>query len=97
MALLCVRVLQMGDRQEIARRVSLSTGLSETSAEHLVEEVLYFYRESLVEYVRRAHRELARQGVHNEEAFRLIRSEVTERVFRVEAPSERQVRRIIYG
>jgi hypothetical protein len=87
----------VSDRQEIVRRVCLSTGLDEKAAEHLVQEVLYFYRETLVEYVRRAHRELSRQGVRNEEAYRRICSEVNQRVFRVDTVTERQVRRMIYG
>jgi uncharacterized membrane protein len=74
-----------------------STGLSDSEAARLVEDVLAFHDEPVEEYVRRRHRELKTYGARNAEIFTALRKELRGRVVAAPRLSERQLRRIIYG
>ncbi len=49
------------------------------------------------EFVSFRHRELHRQGLKNEEIYRIIQEELGNRLFPGPALSVRQIRRVIYG
>jgi hypothetical protein len=86
------------DPQEaLLERLTLTGRLSKREAVHLVGEVLAFHGDSLEQFVQRRHRELQREGLQNAQIYRCLAAEVAARRFRVEAPSERQLRRLIYG
>ncbi|MBF2759553.1 MAG: hypothetical protein ISN28_04705 [Ectothiorhodospiraceae bacterium AqS1] len=72
-------------------------GLSPSSARQIVEEVAGFYSESLEEFVIRRHSELKAEGKRNAEIYGRIRQEVRLWRFRTPLPSERRIRRMIYG
>ncbi|WP_025770662.1 hypothetical protein [Thioalkalivibrio sp. HK1] len=72
-------------------------GLSPSSARQIVEEVAGFYSETLEEFVIRRHLELRAQGKRNAEIYRQVREEIRRRRFRSPLPSERRIRRIVYG
>ncbi|MFC5730350.1 hypothetical protein [Nocardioides vastitatis] len=74
-----------------------STGLSDSEASRLVEDVLAFHDEPVEEYVRRRHVELRTYGAKNAEIFASLREELRGRVVAAPELSERQLRRIIYG
>ena len=63
----------------------------------LGEEFLALTSESLEEYVSRQHLHYQARGLANEEIYRRIQQEVAGGRFRVETPSLRRIRRIIYG
>jgi hypothetical protein len=74
-----------------------TTSLERAEAARVVADVLAFFSETVEEYVRRRHRELARAGLRNDAAFERIAHELDDR--RVAPPelSLRQIRRVIYG
>ena len=74
-----------------------STSLNRGEAGRVIAEVVAYFDEPLVRFVRRRHGELQANGLANPAIFAAIRSEL--RLWRVAAPelSERQVRRIVYG
>ena len=74
-----------------------STGISDSEAARLVEDVLAFHDEPVEAYVRRRHAELKTYGAKNAEIFALLREELRGRVVAAPDLSERQLRRIIYG
>jgi hypothetical protein len=82
---------------ELVERIVASTDLSPAEAERVAEDVLAWYREPLVDYVRRRHAELRLAGTRNAEIYRLLAQEVRQRPFAVPDISERQLRRYIYG
>ena len=86
----------MADAQ-LVERIVASTDLSPAEANRVVEDVLAWYREPLLDFVRRRHGELQRLGTRNVEIYRLLADEVRRRPFAVPEISERQLRRYIYG
>lgn len=82
--------------QRLIDRLVASTGLAESEAVRVVEDVLAFHHEPVDGYVRRRHAELKTYGVRNEEIFALLREELRGRVVAAPDLSERQLRRIIY-
>ncbi len=86
----------MADAQ-LVERIVASTDLSPAEADRVVEDVLAWYREPLLDYVRRRHAELQRHGTRNSEIYRLLAEEVRRRPFAAPQVSERQLRRYIYG
>ena len=86
----------MGDA-ELVERLVTSTDLSPAEATRVVEDVLAWYSEPLVDFVRRRHAELRLRGVRNEQIYRTLADEVRRRPFAAPAVSERQLRRFIYG
>ena len=77
--------------------VVATTGLSETEAARVVEDVVAFHAEPVEDYVRRRHAALKTYGARNSEIFGLLAEELTERVVAAPRLSERQLRRIVYG
>ncbi len=72
-------------------------GLSPSSAKQIAEEVAGFYSETLDEFVIRRHLELRAEGKRNAEIYPRIREEIRQWRFRSLLPSERRIRRIVYG
>lgn len=81
----------------LLRHVQESSGLTESEAQRLVEDVLSFHDESVEERVRRRHAELKTYGARNAEIFARLREELSGHVVAAPDLSERQLRRIIYG
>lgn len=82
---------------ELVTRVAATTGLTDTEARRVVEEVLDWYGESVEQYVGRRHRELKLRGRRNPEIFERVAAELTERLVAAPPMSARQLRRAIYG
>jgi len=76
--------------------VSEST-LERDRIERLAYEVLEFWGETVEDFVRRRHSELAREGYSNVSIWPMLVTEVGQRRFRSPQINERQVRRLIYG
>jgi hypothetical protein len=74
-----------------------TTGLSDTEAVRVVEDVLAFHREGLEAFVRRRHGELQTYGAKNPEIFARIAEELATRVVAAPPLTERQLRRLVYG
>jgi hypothetical protein len=83
--------------RELVDRIVASTDLSQAEANRVVEDVLAWYAEPLIDYVRRRHAELRLLGSRNPEIYRLLGIEIRQRLFAAPAVSERQLRRFIYG
>ncbi len=79
------------------RHLAQTYSLSETLVRRLGEEFLALTEPTVREYVVRSHLRYQAQGLRNDEIFRRLREEVSRRRFRVEPPTERQIRRLIYG
>lgn len=82
---------------ELIRRITVSTGLPESVAARVIEDVLAVHSETVDSYVRRRHAELQVHGTRNTEAFELIAAELKDRPFAAPDLSVRQLRRMIYG
>ena len=74
-----------------------TTGMTETEAERVVEDVVAFHAEPVEAYVRRRHAELKTYGAKNPEIFTRIAAELGSRVVAAPPLSERQLRRLVYG
>lgn len=81
----------------LLRHLQENRGLTASEAIRLVEDVVAFHDESLVDRVRRRHQELKTYGVRNAEIFAQLRDELRGHVVAAPDLSERQLRRIIYG
>jgi hypothetical protein len=79
------------------RHLAQTYSLDEALVRRLGEEFLALTEPTVKEYIVRAHLRYQEQGLRNDEIFRRIRDEVAHRRFRVETPTERQIRRFIYG
>jgi hypothetical protein len=90
-------VADAGLNGDLVERIVASTDLSPAEANRVVEDVLAWYAEPLLDYVRRRHAQLRLQGVRNPEIYRLLGAEIRRRPFAAPEVSERQLRRYIYG
>jgi hypothetical protein len=79
------------------RHLAQTYSLDDALVRRLGEEFLAVTEPTVAEFVIRSHLRYQAQGLRNEEIFRRLRDEVAHRRFRVEAPTERQIRRLIYG
>ncbi len=79
------------------RHLAQTYSLDESLVRRLGDEFLALTEPTVKEYVVRSHLRYQAQGLKNDEIFRRLREEVARRRFRVEPPSERQIRRLIYG
>jgi len=79
------------------RHLAQTYSLDETLVRRLGEEFLALTAPTVREFVVRSHLRYQSQGLRNDEIFRRLRDEVARRRFRVETPTERQIRRLIYG
>jgi polyhydroxyalkanoate synthesis regulator phasin len=90
----------MSDQTELAELVSYlvrSTRLTAPEARRVIDEVLAYMDETAEDFIRRRHLALQSQGHSNADIFARLASEISERRFRADEYSERQIRRIIYG
>jgi len=86
------------DLDPLISRVVQSTPLSAAEAERVVLDVIMYMSETPEDFVTRRHSELRNAGgLHNDAIFALLSEELAGRVFKVQAFSARQLRRIIYG
>ena len=83
--------------QDLARYLAATTGLPQSTARRVIDDVNAYYDETVEEFVRRRHTELRRDGHKNDEIWPLIAAELTQRRFAASDLSARQLRRIIYG
>jgi len=79
------------------RHLAQTYSLDEALVRRLGEEFLALTEPTVREFVVRSHLRYQAQGLRNDEIFKRLREEVTRRRFRVETPTERQIRRLIYG
>lgn len=79
------------------RHLAQTYSLDEALVRRLGEEFLAATEQTFGEWVVRTHLGYQTQGLRNEEIFRRLREESAHRRFRVEKPSLRQIRRLIYG
>jgi hypothetical protein len=79
------------------RHLAQTYSLDESLIRRLGDEFMALTEPTMKEYVVRNHLRYQAQGLKNDEIFRRLRDEVARRRFRVEPPSERQIRRLIYG
>jgi hypothetical protein len=63
----------------------------------LHEEILSFFSESKIDYIKRRHKELQSQGYKNTNIYTIISTEIPNRLFRGQKLSARQLKRIIYN
>jgi len=83
--------------RELVDHLCRNSALTAGEAEHIVREVLTYFRESPEDFVRRRHLELQALGWTNARIFSAIRHEMTHTRFTCTPLSERQIRRLIYG
>jgi hypothetical protein len=79
--------------RQLAETYSLEEGL----VQRLYEEFLAFSDVTVQAFVVREHLRLQAANQRNSEIFAQLSAEVASRRFRVEKPTERQLRRWIYG
>ena len=82
---------------DLVHRVAASTGLDEATATRVVADVVAYFGQTIEEFVRQRHNELKDMNKRNDDIWPRLATEVSERPFRVDAPTERQLRRIVYG
>jgi len=83
--------------QDLVRYVAASTGLDEATATRVVADVVAYYGQTVEEFVRRRHNELKDLNKRNDDIWPRLAAEVSDRRFRVDELTERQLRRIVYG
>lgn len=86
-----------GELEELVAHLAATTAMPEGVARRVVAEVVAFTSETLEEFVRRRHREMQAAGLTNARIFDTLVSEIPLHRFRAPDPSERQLRRIVYG
>jgi hypothetical protein len=82
--------------QDLVHRVALSTGLDEATAARVVADVLAYFGQTVDEYVVRRHQELKDRNRKNDAIWPQLAGELTNRRFKAEELSARQLRRIVY-
>jgi hypothetical protein len=85
------------DERELVRHLVATTGLSESEAARVVDDVVAYLAEPVDDYVRRRHAELKTYGAKNAQIFARIATELAGRVVAAPELTERQLRRIVYG
>lgn len=87
----------MRAERELVGHLVATTGLSESEAARVVEDVVAYLSEPVEDYVRRRHTEMKTYGAKNPQIFEQIARELSERVVAAPELTERQLRRIVYG
>jgi hypothetical protein len=82
--------------QDLVRHVVASTGLPQATAARVVSDVIGYFAETTEQFVRRRHAELRRR-YRNDQIWAIIASELAGRPVAAPRPSQRQLRRIVYG
>ena len=85
------------EHQELVDLLCRQSILDQRQAAHVVQEVLAYFGESPVDFVRRRHLELQAAGLSNKAIYAAIQAELPERRFAADTLTERQIRRAIYG
>jgi len=62
----------------------------------LYEEILSFFSETEENYLIRRHKELQNDGYKNNEIYPMLSEEITQRLFKGNKLTDRQIKRIIY-
>jgi hypothetical protein len=83
--------------QDLVRYVAATTGLDEATATRVVADVVAYFGQTVEEFVRQRHGELKELNKRNDEIWPRITAEVSARRFRADPPTERRLRRIVYG
>lgn len=86
----------LGERELVAHLVA-TTGLTESEAARVVDDVVAYLAEPVEDFVRRRHAELKTYGAKNTQIFERIAAELAQRVVAAPELTERQLRRIVYG
>jgi hypothetical protein len=86
-----------GPYDDLVAHLVRTSPLSPGEAMRVVAEVVRYFDEPVQDFVRRRHAELRHRGMHNEQIFPALRTELATR--RVAPPelSVRQLRRMVYG
>lgn len=82
--------------QDLARYVAASTGLDEAIATRVVSDVMAYFGQTVEDFVRLRHAELKDLNKRNDDIWPTLAAEVSDRRFRVDGLTERQLRRIVY-
>lgn len=83
--------------EELVQRLCAMSSLAPTTANHLVQEILHFYRDTAEDFIIKRHSELQNEGLSNSKIYAQIELELHQRRFHPPPLSLRQIRRIIYG
>ncbi|MGH3250800.1 MAG: hypothetical protein ACRDOI_31980 [Trebonia sp.] len=83
--------------QDLVRHVARSTGLDEATATRVVADVMAYFGQTVEEYVVKRHEDLKSRNHKNDDIWPLIAGELKARRFKAGEPSERQLRRMVYG
>lgn len=83
--------------QDLVRHVAISTGLDEATASRVVADVMAYFGQTVEEYVIARHQDLKSRNRKNDDIWPQITEELGNRRFRAPEPSERQLRRMVYG
>ena len=89
-----MHVDSLGDLLEHLER---TTGLTQSEASRVVDEVLTYFSESVEQFVTRRHAELQNDHLKNEAIFDRIADELRVRRFAAPPLTQRQIRRLIYS
>ena len=84
-------------KQRLLHRLILTTGLNETEAEHVVEEVFDLFCMDTDAFIVMRHGELQKEGVGGNRIYERIQEDLEDWRFSAEKLSVRQIRRRIYG
>jgi hypothetical protein len=82
---------------ELVWHLCQSSGIEASEAARLIDEVVHYFSETAVSFVRRRHSELQSRGLRNAEIFPLIGAELASQPVRSDPLSARQLRRLVYG
>ncbi|SDY08332.1 hypothetical protein SAMN05421504_104447 [Amycolatopsis xylanica] len=82
---------------ELTRYIAMSAGLPAETAARVVADVVAYFSETTEQFVRRRHAELRRRGRKNPQIWPEIARELAGRPVAPVPPTERQLRRIVYG
>lgn len=84
--------------EDLIDHVASTTSLERGEAARVVAEVMAYFAEDAVSFVRRRHAELKERGFkNNDEIFTEIQEELVARRFSAQQMSVRQLRRLVYG
>jgi hypothetical protein len=83
--------------QDLVRHISVTTGLTQGTAERVIADVIAYFGETAGEFVRRRHSELHQRQYKNSQIWPQIAKELVDRPVAAPSMSERQLRRIVYG
>ncbi|MCW2882386.1 MAG: hypothetical protein JWQ95_6486 [Sphaerisporangium sp.] len=83
--------------EDLIAHLTRTTPLGPGEAARVVAEVVAYFSEPVVEFVRRRHGEMKARGLNNDQIFPCIAAELSARPVAAPELSLRQLRRIVYG